>query len=92
MDSIQPIKDTAIALGKPIWKSNKPYVSTFNYGLFDRLNENEVRPLLIYIKASAELLYERAYQRNLKTEMFIRNKNLSEVKEEMEAKSIIITN
>ncbi len=84
--SIQPMKDTSIALGKAsIEFPNEPYVSAINYSLFDRLNENEVRTLLIYLKASAEILYERAYQRNLETGMFIRNKNLSEVKEEVEA-------
>lgn len=84
--SIQPIKDTAIALGNTnIEFSVEPYVSAINYGLFDRLNKNDIRTLLIYLKASAEMLYERAYQRNLETGMFIRNKNLSEVREEVKA-------
>lgn len=84
--SIQPIKDTAIALGNTdIIFSSEPYVSAINYGLFDMLNENEIRALLIYLKASAEALYARAYQRNLETGMFIRNRTISEVKEEVEA-------
>lgn len=84
--SIQPMKDTAIALGNTdIEYSSEPYVSAINYDLFARLNENEVRTLLIYLRASAETLYERAYQRNRETGMFIRNKSIAEVKEEVEA-------
>lgn len=84
--SIQPIKDTAIAVGNvDINFSSEPYVSAINYSLFDKLNANEIRTLLIYLKASAETLYERAHQRNKETGMFIRNKSLAEVEEEVAA-------
>lgn len=84
--SIQPIKDTAIAVGDiDTGFPNEPYVTAINYSLFDKLNDNEIRTLLIYLKASAETLYERAYQRNQITGMYIRNKTLSEVEEEVAA-------
>lgn len=84
--SIQPIKDTAIALGNTNMEfSKEPYVSAINYGLFDRLSENEIRTLLIYLSASPEMLYERAYKRNQETGMYIRNTDLSEVSDEVQA-------
>lgn len=63
----------------------EPYISTIDYSLFSKLAENEIETLLIYLKASPEVLFERAYQRHLNDGTLIRNKTLKEVIEEVEA-------
>ena len=84
--SIQPIKDTAIAIGDTNQEfQDEPYVSAIDYTLFEKLGTNEIRTLLIYLKASVKELYKRAYQRNQETGMYIRNKTLADVKAEVEA-------
>ena len=64
---------------------DEPYISTIDYNLFDKLSENQIKTLLIYLKASPEILLERAYQRHLNDGTLIRNKTLQEVIEEVEA-------
>lgn len=84
--AIQHFKDSSIASSNPNIKfPDEPYVSAINYDLFETLMENEIYTLLIYLKASPEVLYERAYQRFLQNGMFIRNKTLNEVIEEVNA-------
>lgn len=84
--SIQPIKDTAIAIGDTNQDfQDEPYVSAIDHTLFEKLDINKVRTLLIYLKASAEELYKRACQRNQETGMYIRNRTLDDVKAEVEA-------
>lgn len=63
----------------------EPYISTIDYNLFDKLSENQIKTLLIYLKTSPEILFERAYQRYLNDGTLIRNKTLKEVIEEVEA-------
>ena len=84
--AIQHNKDSKIASSDPnIIFPSEPYVSAIDYDLFDKLSENEIKTLLIYLKASPEILYERAYKRFLEQGTFIRNKNLDEVIEEVKA-------
>lgn len=63
----------------------EPYISTIDYNLFDKLSNKQIKTLLIYLKASPEVLFERAYQRHLNDGTLIRNKTLKDVVEEVEA-------
>lgn len=85
--AIQPNKDSAIASGRIVdgMFENEPYAPGINYSLFEKLSESDIKTLLIYLKASPEVLFERAYQRNLDTGMYIRNKTLREVEDEVAA-------
>lgn len=86
--AIQHNKDSKIASSDPnTIFPDEPYVSAIDYDLFDKLNENEIRTLLIYLKASPEVLYERAYRRFLEKGTFIRNKYLNEVIDEVNAEN-----
>lgn len=84
--SIQHYKDSAIASGNPnIEFPDEPYVSAINYNLFNKLLEHEIQTLVIYLKASPQVLYERAYKRYLDYGTFMRNKNIKEVEDEVNA-------
>lgn len=84
--SIQHYKDSLIASGNPITEfPDEPYVSAIDYDIFKKLHENEIRTLLIYLKASPEILYERAYRRFFEQGIYIRNKNIKDVIEEVNA-------
>ena len=84
--AIQHYKDSIIASGNPtIIFPDEPYVSAIDYDLFDKLTENQIYTLLIYLKASPEILYERAYNRYVKHGTYIRNQTIDEVLEEVKA-------
>lgn len=65
--------------------SNEPYVSTLDYDLFDKLSANQIKTILIYLKASPEVLFERAYKRHIYSGTPMRNKTLDEVIDEVKA-------
>lgn len=84
--AIQPKKDTAIATNQLLEiDPNEPYVSAINYSMFDKLSDQGIKTILIYLKAHPEILYERAYKRNIETGFVLRNKNLQEVIDEIKA-------
>ena len=84
--SIQHYKDSLIASGNPTTEfPDEPYVSAIDYDIFKKLYENDIQTLLIYLKASPEILYERAYKRFLEQGTYIRNKNMKDVIEEVNA-------
>lgn len=84
--AIQPKKDSAIALKTNIFiDRNEPYVSAIDYDLFDKMLDSQIDPIIIYLSASPELLFERAYKRYIDTGMIIRNITLEEVQAEVEA-------
>lgn len=84
--SIQHNKDSIIAAGNSEGTFiDEPYVSALDYEIFEKLSKNDIYAFLIYLKASPELLYERAYKRYLINGTYIRNKNLKETEEEVAA-------
>lgn len=84
--AIQHHKDSKIASSEPnVVFPDEPYVSAINYELFEKLSNHEIHTLLIYLKASPEILYERAYKRYLSSGMYMRNKNIKEVIDEVKA-------
>lgn len=84
--AIQHKRDSALATNQLIdIDPNEPYISAVDYTLFDKLSEAEVKTLLIYLKANPEILYERAYRRYLETGAPLRNRNVQEVIDEVNA-------
>lgn len=84
--AMQHYKDSMLASGNfDAVFPDEPYISTIDYNLFDKLSKNQIKTLLIYLKASPKILLERAYQRHLNDGTLIRNKTLQEVVEEVEA-------
>lgn len=84
--AIQHKRDSALATNQITEIDiSEPYVSALDYSLFDKLSDVEVKTLLIYLKANPEILYERAYRRHLETGAPLRNRNLQEVKDEINA-------
>lgn len=84
--AIQFKRDSAIATKQLIdIDPNEPYVSAINPSIFDKLDDKGVKTILIYLKANPELLFERAHKRYNETGMFIRNNNLQEVIDEINA-------
>lgn len=84
--AIQPKKDSALAAGKLIKTSvNEPFVSAIDYNIFNKMHESNILPIIVYLKANPEVLFERAYRRNVETGFPIRNKTLNEVIEEVMA-------
>lgn len=84
--AIQHYKDSVIASGNPTMIfPEEPYVSAIDYDLFDKLTENQIHTLLIYLKASPEILYERAYSRYAEHGTYIRNQTIDEVRKEVKA-------
>lgn len=84
--AMQHYKDSMLAsCNSDMIFPEEPYISTIDYNLFDKLSNNQIKTLLIYLKASPEILFERAYQRHINDGTPIRNKTLKEVIEEVEA-------
>lgn len=84
--AIQHKKDSALALNKLLdIDPNEPFVSAIDYSLFDRMVDVDIKTIIIYLKANAEVLFERAYRRNIETGAVIRNRCLQEVKDEINA-------
>jgi len=84
--AIQHNRDSALAVeeDKKIDLA-EPFVSAVDYNLFDVMQEKEIKPIIIYLTADPNLLYERAYNRNLEIGHVLRNKSLEDVKNEIEA-------
>lgn len=86
--SIQPNKDSAIASGNPsLVFTEENYVSALDYNLFYKLSNRDIQTFIIYLSASPEVLFERAYSRYLKEKIFIRNKSVDDVIKEVEAEN-----
>lgn len=84
--AIQPQKDSLLAFGAlPLDYIEEPYTCAVDEKLFDLLSENEIEPFLFLLTASPELLFERACERNRKNGMLVRNKNLTDVVNEVNA-------
>lgn len=84
--AIQPKKDSALAAGKSIESFlHEPFVSAIDYNIFNKMYESSILPIMIYLKANPEILFERAYRRNVETGFPIRNKTLNDVIEEVMA-------
>lgn len=83
--SMQHYKDSKLASGEDIVFPDEPYISTIDYSLFEKLSNNQIQTILIYLQASPALLFERAYQRHINLGTVMRNKNLKEVEDEVAA-------
>lgn len=84
--SIQHKRDSAIAIGDYTnIDINEPYVSALDYNLIEEVLKQDVSIQLIYLKATARKLYQRAYQRYIETGFVLRNKTIEEVQTEIEA-------
>lgn len=84
--AMQHYKDSMLATCEDqTYFPDEPYVSTIDYDLFDKLSANKIKTLLIYLKTSPEVLFERAYQRHINNGTPIRNKTLKEVADEAAA-------
>lgn len=82
--AIQPKKDSALAAKKSIEEFlEEPFVSAIDYNIFNKMLELSIQPIIIYLKANPEVLFERAYKRNLETGFPIRNRSLHDVIEEV---------
>lgn len=84
--AIQHKKDSALALNKLLdTDPNEPFVSAIDYSLFDKMADINIKTIIIYLKANAEVLYDRAYRRSIETGAVMRNRCLQEVRDEINA-------
>ncbi len=84
--SIQHKRDSKIATG--VYDDidiNEPYVAALNYDLINELLKKDIKILIIYLRATAKNLYQRAYQRHIDTGFVLRNKTVEEVQAEVQA-------
>lgn len=82
--AIQPKRDSAIATNSTTDIDVKePYTKALDYALFDKLNYFGIEPIIIYLKANPEILFERAHKRHIETGFVLRNKTKEEVIDEI---------
>ena len=86
--AIQHYKDSLIASNSFCNEfPDEPYVSALNYKIFSKMAEYNTETLVIFLKASPQALFERAYNRFLTNGTYMRNKSIEEVAEEIKAET-----
>ena len=84
--AIQHNRDSSFAvLGEKKFDIQEPFVAAMDYGFFDTMKDKGIKPIIIHLTANPELLYERAYKRNIIDGQMLRNINLEDVINEVNA-------